>query len=70
MKKHLPTLLAEVRAATKWSQVRLAIELGVTQPTVNRILNGQAKYKADTYCAVVALHESKCGSSTTTKETT
>lgn len=67
MKKHIPTLLAEVRAKTKWTEIQLADELKVSQATINRILHGQEKYRADTYCAVVALHERKCG---VTKETT
>lgn len=68
MKKHIPTLLAEIRAATHWTEAQIAAELDVSQPTVNRILHGQERYRADTYCAVIALHEAKCGA--TTKETT
>lgn len=67
MKKHIPTLLAEIRTATSWTEKQLAAEIGVSQPTVNRILHGQERYRADTYCAVIALHEAKC--SATTKAT-
>lgn len=65
MKKHLPTLLAQVRAVTKWTETEIAAELSVSQATVSRILNGQERFKADTYCAVVALHERRCGALTT-----
>lgn len=70
MKKHLPTLLSQIRAVTKWTGTQMAAELQVSQATVSRILNGQERFKADTYCAVVALHERQCGANATpTKET-
>ncbi|HTD04194.1 helix-turn-helix transcriptional regulator, partial [Undibacterium sp.] len=53
-------LLADIKAATGWSQPRIARELGVSQPTVNRILNGQGDCKSTTWMAITALHRQVC----------
>lgn len=56
MDKDISTLLREIRAATDWSEPKLAEEIGVSQPTVNRILNGQVDCRASTLRAIEALH--------------
>ena len=63
MDKDISTLLREIKEATGWSQPRLAAELGTSQPTVNRILNGQGDCKATTYKAIAALHLSQMSNS-------
>jgi hypothetical protein len=50
-------LLQFVRAATRWSEPRIAKKLGVSQPTVNRILNGQSDCKGSTLQAIRTLHQ-------------
>lgn len=60
MDKDPSTLLREIKQATGWSQTRLALELTTSQPTVNRILNGQAKCFSDTLVAINGLHEKHC----------
>ncbi|MCE3605845.1 helix-turn-helix transcriptional regulator [Massilia sp. P8910] len=57
MDKNISTLLREIKTKQDWSQVRLAAELGTTQPTVNRILGGQDNCKISTFKAICALHE-------------
>lgn len=54
--KSATELLLEVRAAVSLSQKELAADLHVSQPTVNRILNGQADCKGTTLSAIIALH--------------
>lgn len=44
------------------TEAQLAIELGTTQPTVNRILNGQSDCKIAMYRAIVSMHAAKCTS--------
>lgn len=58
MTKDLPTLLKEIKDSTKWSEPRIAEEVGVSQPTINRILNGQIECKGSTLLAIQALHKS------------
>jgi len=60
MDKDPSTLLREIKQATGWSQTRLALELKTSQPTVNRILNGQAKCLSDTLVAINELHGRHC----------
>jgi transcriptional regulator with XRE-family HTH domain len=60
MDKDISTQLREVKDATGWTETHLALELGTTQPTVNRILNGQAECKIATYNAIAKLHVEKC----------
>jgi transcriptional regulator with XRE-family HTH domain len=59
MDKDISTLLREIKEATRWSEPRIAAELGTSQPTVNRILNGQADCKATTYRAITLLHQAQ-----------
>lgn len=56
MEKNISTLLMEIKRQQGWTQTRLAVELGTTQPTVNRILNGQDDCKVTTFKAICALH--------------
>ncbi len=52
--------LADIRAVTGWSQPHIARMLGVSQPTVNRILNGQGACKSTTWTAITQLHREVC----------
>jgi len=56
MDKDIQTMLQEIKAKTGWSEPRLAQEIGVSQPTVNRILNGQIDCKVKTLRAIEGLH--------------
>jgi transcriptional regulator with XRE-family HTH domain len=60
MNKTISTLLQEIKAETGWSEPRIADELGTSQPTVNRILNGQPECKGSTLRAIEALHKKTC----------
>ena len=56
MDKEIDTLLQELKAEKSWSEHRLAQEIGTSQPTVNRILNGQRECKGSTLRAIQQLH--------------
>lgn len=58
MDKNISTLLREIKDATSWSEPRIASEIGASQPTVNRILNGQEDCKGSTLRAILELHRS------------
>ncbi|MBH2071701.1 hypothetical protein [Janthinobacterium lividum] len=58
MDKDISTLLREIKAITTWSEPKIAAELGTSQPTVNRILNGQLDCKGSTLRAIIELHRS------------
>lgn len=58
MDKNISTLLREIKEATGWSEPKIAAELGTSQPTVNRILNGQGECKVSTFRAITELHSS------------
>lgn len=60
MEKDISTLLRDIKDATGWTETRIATALGATQPTVNRILNGQAECKIATFHAICALHALTC----------
>lgn len=60
MDKTISTLLREIKDATAWSEPRIAKELGTSQPTVNRILNGQTECMGSTYSAISELHKAHC----------
>ena len=60
MDKNISTLLREIKDASSWSEPRIASEIGTSQPTVNRILNGQNDCKGKTLQAIHALHKSLC----------
>lgn len=57
MDKDIATLLREIKSATAWSEPRIAAEIGTSQPTVNRILNGQSDCKVATFKAIADLHQ-------------
>jgi AraC-like DNA-binding protein len=56
MDKEISHLLQEVRLWTEWSEPRIARALGVSQPTVHRILNGQSECRGSTLLAITELH--------------
>jgi predicted transcriptional regulator len=60
MDKPISLKLHEIKAETGWSEPRIADELGTSQPTVNRILNGQVDCKGSTLRAIDALHSRVC----------
>lgn len=60
MDKDIATLLGEIKRTTGWSEPRIASEIGTSQPTVNRILNGQLDCKVSTFRAIVELHSRVC----------
>jgi hypothetical protein len=67
MSKPISELLNEIKTETGWSEPRIATELRallpdsrMSQPTVNRILNGQDECKSSTLRAIEALHERVC----------
>ena len=61
MDKNISTLLREIKAATGWSEPVIASKLNTSQPTVNRILKGQADCKGTTYRAILDLHCKEVG---------
>jgi hypothetical protein len=56
MEKKISILLREISCKSGWSQPRIAIELGTSQPTVNRILGGQDDCMGRTKSAILTLH--------------
>ena len=56
MDKTHQTKLAELKAHTGLSEVALGERLKVSQPTVNRILNGQGDCKGSTLVAIDRLY--------------
>jgi len=57
MNLRTPTeLLVEIKAATKLGEIGLAKRLGISQPTVNRILNGQANCSSKALLAIQRVH--------------
>jgi predicted transcriptional regulator len=57
MQKDISTLLQEISSATGLSQPAIAARIGTSQPTVNRIIRGQADCKASTLRAIERLHQ-------------
>lgn len=55
MNPDISLILAEIKARTKWSEVRIANEVGTSQPTINRLLNGQQECRVRTWHAIVEL---------------
>jgi transcriptional regulator with XRE-family HTH domain len=60
MDKDISTLLREIKAASNWSQSRIAAALETSQPTVNRILKGQMDCMGRTATAIAELHGRVC----------
>jgi predicted transcriptional regulator len=56
MDKDITTLLREIKDASGLSEPRIAAQLGTSQPTVNRILNGQGDCKGRTFKAIADMH--------------
>lgn len=61
MDKNISTLLSEIKTRTRLSEPVIAQKLGISQPTVNRILNGQADCKGKTLRSIQSLHHEVCG---------
>ncbi|WP_207000681.1 hypothetical protein [Trinickia mobilis] len=49
-------LLIEIKALTKLGEIAIAERLRISQPTVNRILNGKSECKAGTLMAIQQWH--------------
>lgn len=62
MEKNISMMLQEIKAAKRCSQPTLARELGTSQPTVNRILNGQTECQSGLFARITALHSKVVGS--------
>lgn len=57
MNLRTPTeLLTEIKAVTQLGEIGLAKRLGVSQPTVNRILRGQANCSSKALLAIQRVH--------------
>jgi predicted transcriptional regulator len=56
MEKNISTMLQEIKAAKGCGQPTLARELETSQPTVNRILNGQTECRSSLFKRISALH--------------
>jgi transcriptional regulator with XRE-family HTH domain len=67
MDKQISTLLREVKAATSWSEPKIAKAIGASQATVNRILHGQSDCMGKTHRAIEALHKEHCPAVETVK---
>ncbi len=52
----IPAMLSEIKEKPSLSEARIGDLIGVSQPTVSRILNGQADCKVKTWKAIVELH--------------
>jgi transcriptional regulator with XRE-family HTH domain len=63
MDKDISTLLREIKDISKLSEPRIAEQLGTSQPTVNRILNGQGDCKGRTFKAIAEMHARVVGAS-------
>jgi len=49
-------LLAEIKQATNEGEIALAKRLGISQPTVNRILRGQSNCSSKALLAIQRVH--------------
>lgn len=56
MDKNISTQLWEIKVKSGWSQPKLALAIRTSQPTVNRILNGQKDCMGETARAIIRLH--------------
>jgi transcriptional regulator with XRE-family HTH domain len=62
MEKNISTTLREIKVKTRWSEPIIATKIGVSQPTVNRILKGQADCMGRTRLAILDLYKVVCNS--------
>ena len=63
-------MLAEIKSTTGMTETALARELKVSQPTVNRMLNGQDSCSSTTLLAIFRLHgDLKAGKLKTIEQT-
>ena len=56
MENDISSLLQQIKAQTGWSETLIAKKIMTSQPTVNRILNGQNECKASTYKSIHKLY--------------
>jgi transcriptional regulator with XRE-family HTH domain len=56
MDKNISAQLKAIKVAKKWTEVQLGAEIGASQPTVNRILNGQTGCRITTYQAIERIY--------------
>lgn len=49
-------LLVEIKSVTKEGEIALSKRLGISQPTVNRILRGQANCSSKALLAIQRVH--------------
>jgi predicted transcriptional regulator len=56
MDKQISQLINEISIETGWSQPRIAVEVGTSQPTINRIMRGQGDCRISTYLAILKVH--------------
>jgi predicted transcriptional regulator len=49
-------MLQEIKAATGLGEIGLSKQVGVSQPTINRILNGHSGCTVKTWRSIVKLH--------------
>ncbi|MBR7792325.1 helix-turn-helix domain-containing protein [Undibacterium sp. FT147W] len=57
---NISILLCEIKSKTGWSESKLAAQIGISQPTVNRILRGQTQCMSGTLVSIQSLHREKC----------
>lgn len=57
MEKNICTLLKEIKIEMACGENKLAKEIGASQATVNRILNGQTECLSSTYQSIFSLHK-------------
>ncbi|GGX01545.1 helix-turn-helix domain-containing protein [Undibacterium macrobrachii] len=57
---NISDLLKSIKAKSNLSEIDLAKEIKVSQPTVHRILNGQTQCLSSTYMNIVELHKRIC----------
>lgn len=57
MEFRTPTeLLVEIKQATQESEIALSKRIGISQPTINRILRGQPGCSSETLLAIQRIH--------------
>lgn len=57
MMQNIHELTRAIKERMGWSESKIASEVGVSQPTIHRILTGQTDCKGSTYQRIVALAE-------------
>jgi transcriptional regulator with XRE-family HTH domain len=60
MNTNISEKLKAIREATGWSETKIGEEIGKSQPTAHRILNGQGDCNGSTLRAIEDLHARIC----------